>query len=109
MLLSGQGEIAFVVIEAYQAQGIGTLLMRHLRVLARDAGIKALIAEVQLPVQLTTSLQVAYLTLHGSDAPGAYWQPLSQPEQRSAIAAAARFLPTNKASVEAARISPLPL
>jgi GNAT superfamily N-acetyltransferase len=46
MLLSGQGEIAFVVIEAYQAQGIGTLLMRHLRVLARDAGLKALIAEV---------------------------------------------------------------
>jgi GNAT superfamily N-acetyltransferase len=45
MLLSGQGEIAFVVIEAYQAQGIGTLLMRHLRVLAR-AGLKALIAEV---------------------------------------------------------------
>jgi GNAT superfamily N-acetyltransferase len=26
----GQAEIAFVVVDAYQAQGIGTILMRHL-------------------------------------------------------------------------------
>jgi RimJ/RimL family protein N-acetyltransferase len=42
----GQAEIAFVVVDAYQGQGIGTLLMRHLAVLARDAGLKELIAEV---------------------------------------------------------------
>jgi RimJ/RimL family protein N-acetyltransferase len=42
----GQAEIAFVVIDAYQAQGIGTILMRHLGALARDAGLKELIAEV---------------------------------------------------------------
>ena len=42
----GQAEIAFVVIDAYQAQGIGTILMRHLGQLARDAGLKELIAEV---------------------------------------------------------------
>ena len=42
----GQAEIAFVVIDAYQAQGIGTILLRHLGALARDAGLKELIAEV---------------------------------------------------------------
>ena len=42
----GQAEIAFVVVDDYQAQGIGTILMRHLAVLARDAGLKELIAEV---------------------------------------------------------------
>ena len=42
----GRAEIAFVVIDAYQGQGIGTLLMRHLAAIARDAGLKALIAEV---------------------------------------------------------------
>jgi ribosomal protein S18 acetylase RimI-like enzyme len=42
----GQAEIAFVVVDAYQAQGIGTILMRHLAALARGAGLKELIAEV---------------------------------------------------------------
>jgi len=42
----GQAEIAFVVIDAYQSQGIGTILMRHLATLARDAGLKELVAEV---------------------------------------------------------------
>jgi RimJ/RimL family protein N-acetyltransferase len=42
----GQAEIAFIVVDAYQGQGIGTILMRHLAVLARDAGLKELIAEV---------------------------------------------------------------
>jgi len=42
----GQAEIAFVVIDPYQGQGIGTILMRHLALLARDAGLKELIAEV---------------------------------------------------------------
>ncbi|SIO39983.1 Ribosomal protein S18 acetylase RimI [Bradyrhizobium erythrophlei] len=42
----GQAEIAFVVVDDYQGQGIGTILMRHLAVLAQDAGLKELIAEV---------------------------------------------------------------
>jgi RimJ/RimL family protein N-acetyltransferase len=42
----GQAEIAFMVVDAYQGQGVGTILMRHLAVLARDAGLKELIAEV---------------------------------------------------------------
>jgi RimJ/RimL family protein N-acetyltransferase len=42
----GRAEIAFVVVDAYQGQGIGSALMRHLALLARDAGLKELVAEV---------------------------------------------------------------
>jgi RimJ/RimL family protein N-acetyltransferase len=42
----GQAELAFVVIDAYQGKGIGTMLMRHLLSIARDAGLKELTAEV---------------------------------------------------------------
>ena len=42
----GKAEIAFVVIDDYQGQGVGTLLMRHLAVIARRAGLKELIADV---------------------------------------------------------------
>ena len=42
----GRAEIAFVVVDAYQGLGIGAALMRHLARLARDAGLKELIAEV---------------------------------------------------------------
>jgi RimJ/RimL family protein N-acetyltransferase len=42
----GKAEIAFVVIDDYQGQGVGTLLMRHLAVIARNSGLKELIAEV---------------------------------------------------------------
>jgi RimJ/RimL family protein N-acetyltransferase len=42
----GQAEIAFVVIDAYQGQGVGTMLMRHLATIARAAGLRSLIAEV---------------------------------------------------------------
>jgi len=41
-----QAEIAFVVIDDYQGKGLGTLLMRHLSIIARNAGLKELIAEV---------------------------------------------------------------
>ena len=42
----GGAEIAFVVIDDYQGKGIGTLLMRHLAVIGRTAGLKELIADV---------------------------------------------------------------
>jgi GNAT superfamily N-acetyltransferase len=42
----GEAEVAFVVIDAWQGQGIGTLLMRHLAVIARSAGLKELTADV---------------------------------------------------------------
>jgi RimJ/RimL family protein N-acetyltransferase len=42
----GQAEVAFVVVDAYQGQGIGKILVRHLLDLARQAGLRELIAEV---------------------------------------------------------------
>ena len=38
--------MAFAVVDEYQAQGIGALLLRHLAAIARDAGIEHLTAEV---------------------------------------------------------------
>ena len=42
----GEAEIAFVVIDAYQGQGIGSLLLRHLAHIARSAGLKKFSADV---------------------------------------------------------------
>jgi RimJ/RimL family protein N-acetyltransferase len=42
----GTGEVAFVVIDAYQGQGIGATLTRHLVHLARGASLKELTADV---------------------------------------------------------------
>jgi RimJ/RimL family protein N-acetyltransferase len=39
-------ELAFTVVDEYQGRGIGVLLMRHLIALAREGGLKELIAEV---------------------------------------------------------------
>jgi GNAT superfamily N-acetyltransferase len=42
----GTAEIAFVVIDDYQKQGIGAALLRHLAILGRGAGVKEFTAEV---------------------------------------------------------------
>jgi GNAT superfamily N-acetyltransferase len=42
----GQAEVAFVVVDQYQGLGVGSALMRHLGAIARDAGLRELIAEV---------------------------------------------------------------
>ena len=42
----GKAEVAFVVIDGYQGQGLGAHLMRHLAGMARDAGLTELTAEV---------------------------------------------------------------
>jgi RimJ/RimL family protein N-acetyltransferase len=42
----GVAEVAFTVVDKFQGQGIGRVLMRHIASLARDAGLKELIAEV---------------------------------------------------------------
>jgi RimJ/RimL family protein N-acetyltransferase len=47
----GTAEVAFVVTDQYQGQGIGAALLRHLAVLGRDAGLKKFTAEV-LPENL---------------------------------------------------------
>jgi RimJ/RimL family protein N-acetyltransferase len=45
---SGKAEVAFIVVDGYQGQGLGGHLMRHLAAIARDAGLEQLIADVLL-------------------------------------------------------------
>ena len=42
----GRAEMAFVVIDAWQGRGVGSILMRHLVKIARDGGLQELTAEV---------------------------------------------------------------
>jgi GNAT superfamily N-acetyltransferase len=42
----GTAEVAFMVVDRYQGQGIGAVLMRHLSLIARAAGLRELTAEV---------------------------------------------------------------
>ena len=42
----GKAEVAFAILDQYQRQGIGTVLMRHLGTIAHQAGLRELIAEV---------------------------------------------------------------
>ncbi len=42
----GKAELAFVVVDEYQGQGVGAALMRHLATIARAAGLDELIADV---------------------------------------------------------------
>src|SRR5262249_20299058 len=42
----GKAEVAFAVVDQYQGQGLGLALMHHLAAIAREAGLKELIAEV---------------------------------------------------------------
>ncbi len=67
-----QAEVAFAVDDAHQGKGIGAALMRHLLTIARQAGLKALTADV-LP-ENTAMLKVfetsglAITTRRGPDA-----------------------------------------
>jgi RimJ/RimL family protein N-acetyltransferase len=47
----GTAEVAFAVVDAYQGQGLGRALMRHLVVIARAAALQRLVADV-LPENL---------------------------------------------------------
>ncbi|HEX2354914.1 MAG TPA: GNAT family N-acetyltransferase, partial [Micromonosporaceae bacterium] len=49
---SGDAEVAFVVEDAHQGRGIGSMLLEHLAAAARDAGIGRFVAEV-LPANAT--------------------------------------------------------
>jgi GNAT superfamily N-acetyltransferase len=42
----GRAEVAFTVLDQYQGRGIGAVLLRHLAAIAKDAGLKKLIADV---------------------------------------------------------------
>ena len=42
----GQAEVAFTVVDKYQGRGVGAALLRHLAMIARQAGIRELVAYV---------------------------------------------------------------
>ena len=42
----GQAEIAFTVVDKYQGRGLGAALLRHLAMIARQAGLRELVAYV---------------------------------------------------------------
>jgi ribosomal protein S18 acetylase RimI-like enzyme len=46
LVSEAEAELAFLVIDAYQGRGIGRLLLKHLMVIAREKGLRALAAEV---------------------------------------------------------------
>ena len=46
LVKDGEAELAFLVIDPYQGQGIGRLLMEHLIAIARVKGLRVLTAEV---------------------------------------------------------------
>jgi RimJ/RimL family protein N-acetyltransferase len=42
----GQAEVAFTVVDKYQGRGLGAALLRHLATIARQAGLRELVAYV---------------------------------------------------------------
>lgn len=42
----GQAEVAFTVVDKYQGRGLGAALLRHLAMIARQAGLRELVAYV---------------------------------------------------------------
>jgi RimJ/RimL family protein N-acetyltransferase len=73
----GKAEVAFTVIDRYQGRGIGAALVRHLVIVARNAGLHELIAEVLpenksmlrlfqksgVPVRVASDPDVVHVTL----------------------------------------------
>lgn len=43
---AGQAELAFMVVDQYQGKGIGKALLRHLVAIAKESGVRELIADV---------------------------------------------------------------
>jgi RimJ/RimL family protein N-acetyltransferase len=69
VLQPGQAEVAFMVLDQHQRQGIGAKLLHHLMVIAREAGLTELVAEVlsdNLPMMTVFERsEVPFRKMHG--------------------------------------------
>jgi RimJ/RimL family protein N-acetyltransferase len=84
-----EAEVAFVVIDAYQGQGIGTLLTRHLAVIARAAGLRELTADVlpeNAPMQKVLR-NFGFVARRGKDPQVVHWHSNSRREKGLATTA----------------------
>ena len=79
----GRAEVAFAVMDAYQGQGIGRGLMRHLSRIARAAGLEELDAEV-LPENLAmlSVFQSCGLPMHSTRDAGVVHVAMSLSESQ---------------------------
>ena len=101
MIFSGaQAEIAILVDDAWQGDGIGTLLIEHLAAVARRAGIQELVGDVlasNVTMLRTTASLAPGIGRHHGDDPGVGEQYPSQPSltsERSPQSALVTALPS---------------
>jgi GNAT superfamily N-acetyltransferase len=77
VILSGaQAEIAILVDDAWQGDGIGTLLIEQLAAVARRAGIQELVGDVlasNITMLRTTASLAPGIGRHHGDDPGRGW------------------------------------
>ena len=94
VLSSDRAEMAILVDDAWQGDGIGSLLLEHLTAAARRAGIQVLVGDVLATnatmLRTTASLAPGIARQHGED-PGVVRISIpTQPDERALAAAGAR-------------------
>ena len=94
VLSNDRAEMAILVDDASQGDGIGSLLIEHLAAVARRAGIQELVGEVLATnvTMLRTSASIApgIARQHGEDPGVVRIQIPTQPDERALAAAGAR-------------------
>src|SRR6476661_8810917 len=94
ILNGSQAEIALLVDDAWQGDGIGSLLIEHLAAAARRAGIQELVGDVLATnvtmLRTSASLAPGIARDHGDDQDVVRIHIPSQPDERALAAAGAR-------------------
>ena len=94
ILSSAQAEFAILVDDAWQGDGIGSLLIEHLAAVARRAGIQELVGDVLAAnvtmLRATASLAPGIARQHGEDMSVVRIHIPTQPDERALAAAGAR-------------------
>jgi acyl-CoA synthetase (NDP forming)/GNAT superfamily N-acetyltransferase len=94
ILNSTQAEIALLVDDAWQGDGIGSLLIEHLAAVARRAGIQELVGDVLATnvtmLRTSASLAPGIARQHGEDPEVVRVHIPTQPDERALAAAGAR-------------------